>query len=331
MTAFGDTTGADRRDVASYDSLTKIDEFDAEFSEINALLLSENDLLKTDLPSKLHGLESGLREWKDNLPSGVLDYLDHDANRFIVMVRGCLLMPDMETLMVMREKMMKNWEICRLVMQDVALRGIDGEDKISEKSREMDKDRDLERLIKVLQYLMLGYNKSISGLSIVDVDPELIKNKNLRIAFPHGVIANLINNFITNSSDSSVHPPNHQGTLKLEFGVGGAEVVLSFFDNCDGIDKETMERIYEKGFSKGKKDRGHGLGLAHADSRVRSGGGRLFLASREKKSVAGEVSFGDIKYNPENISEEEKTGIKLDELLEEHSTGFQIRIPLVAK
>ena len=146
----------------------------------------------------------------------------------------------------------------------------------------------------------------------------------------HGVIANLINNFITNSADSSVHPPHHQGTLKLEFGVGGAELILSFFDNCDGMDGETMEKIYEKGFSKGKKGHGHGLGLAYADRRVEGGGGKLFLASREKKIIDGEISFGETKYSPENMSDEEKAGIELDELLHEHSTGFQIRIPLSA-
>ncbi|MEK7643801.1 MAG: ATP-binding protein [Patescibacteria group bacterium] len=334
MTESMDATQADRRDVGSHDSLAIIDEFDAEILEINKLLLlqndSTNDLTGNDLADKLKRLDVGLKQWKDNLPAAAKEYLDHDAKRFIDTVMGCLEMTDFRFLLELRERMMKNWEICRLVMQDVAIRGIDGEDKISERSKEMDKDRNLERLIEVLQYLMLGYNKSIIGLSMVEVDEELTENKNIRIAFPHGVIANLINNFITNSADSSVHPPHHQGTLKLEFGVGGAELILSFFDNCDGMDGETMEKIYEKGFSKGKKGHGHGLGLAYADRRVEGGGGKLFLASREKKIIDGEISFGETKYSPENMSDEEKAGIELDELLHEHSTGFQIRIPLSA-
>ena len=87
---------------------------------------------------------------------------------------------------------------------------------------------------------------------------------------------------VSNLIDNAVEAlPEHQGLIEVSLkNLPGGKFMLEVKDNGKGISSENRSRIFERGFSFGKK-RGSGLGLSFVKEVIQKYGGQIFVHSEE--------------------------------------------------
>jgi signal transduction histidine kinase len=108
-------------------------------------------------------------------------------------------------------------------------------------------------------YVTLG-TEVAGDLPLVDIDPARIRS----------VLGNLISNAIRHT------PPG--GSIKVEVGASGDDVIVTVTDSGEGIPADLLPRVFER-FVKGVSSPGSGLGLAIAHDIVTAHGGKLEIQS----------------------------------------------------
>jgi signal transduction histidine kinase/AraC-like DNA-binding protein/streptogramin lyase len=105
------------------------------------------------------------------------------------------------------------------------------------------------------------------------------------------------------------------GEIKLEVKQKGYQFEFSVSDTGTGMDKETVERVFDRFFKKGKNNFGAGIGLSLTKALVEVLGGRITLQSKEGKGSC--FSF----FIPVELSDGENT-------ISEVQGGFVKPLPL---
>ncbi|MDH3585090.1 MAG: HAMP domain-containing histidine kinase, partial [Phycisphaerae bacterium] len=93
-----------------------------------------------------------------------------------------------------------------------------------------------------------------------------------------GGIHQAVMNLLSNALDV-VDPGSGVVTLRAEYDQGGQEVRISVSDNGDGIDDQTMRRLFHPFYST-KGLRGTGLGLAVTKKIIEEHGGSIRVESK---------------------------------------------------
>jgi signal transduction histidine kinase len=100
------------------------------------------------------------------------------------------------------------------------------------------------------------------------------------------VLTHIITNLMSNAAESVLKTDNLPGKIKVEGMVEKENdktwVHVKFIDDGMGIDKKTMERIFERGFST-KRTKKEGFGLHWCGNAMMSMNGRLYAESDGKE------------------------------------------------
>lgn len=127
--------------------------------------------------------------------------------------------------------------------------------------------------------------------------------KELRCSYesslPEGPVVRLdearFNQIFINLLDNAIKYTLPGGEINIKAGVSGSDVVLRIQDTGIGINRENLERIFDKFFREEKvmtsEARGTGLGLYITRELVERQGGSLLITSEEGKGTLAELKF----------------------------------------
>ncbi|HHY91344.1 MAG TPA: GHKL domain-containing protein [Clostridiales bacterium] len=129
-------------------------------------------------------------------------------------------------------------------------------------------------------------------------------------------LISIVSNLIDNAFDAILSEPEHEGKIISVYGYTEEEnYYLSVSNNGPVIPAELMDKIFEKGFSTKKDNKGeHGFGLHIIKQLVEKNGGKITVSSSEeetefliqikrKKMEYGEVCTEDYPVNTAESSE----------------------------
>ena len=128
-------------------------------------------------------------------------------------------------------------------------------------------------------------------------------------------LISIVSNLIDNAFDAILSESEHEGKIISVYGyTEGENYYLSVSNNGPVIPAELIDRIFEKGFSTKKENKGeHGFGLHIIKQLVEKNGGRITVSSSEeeteflvrikRKMVYGEVCTEDYHVNTAESSE----------------------------
>jgi len=128
-------------------------------------------------------------------------------------------------------------------------------------------------------------------------------------------LISIVSNLIDNAFDAILSEPEHEGKIISVYGyIEDEDYYLSVSNNGPIIPAELIDRIFEKGFSTKKENKGeHGFGLHIIKQLVEKNGGRITVSSSEeeteflvrikRKMVYGEVCTEDYHVNTAESSE----------------------------
>jgi PAS domain S-box-containing protein len=105
-------------------------------------------------------------------------------------------------------------------------------------------------------------------------------------------LSQVFKNLFTNSIQH-YDPDKDKLTLEISHEMNGSHMVLRYRDNGSGINREVMEKIFDSGFTHGKKSgKGTGFGLTIVKKVVEAHGGEVWANSGgEKKGVEFFLKF----------------------------------------
>lgn len=108
-----------------------------------------------------------------------------------------------------------------------------------------------------------GLEFKVSGITheVIRLDPTLFER----------VVSNLIENSMTAPCEKEIRK------VKVTSILGNNEIVFQVEDNCEGISKENLSKVFEKGFT--TKSDGTGQGLAFVKAQVESWNGQIHIQS----------------------------------------------------
>jgi len=106
----------------------------------------------------------------------------------------------------------------------------------------------------------------------VEIKTEIPEPKNLDTT--HGIIT-ILGNLIENAIDAMINSPTKDLSITLDYTEKQLEINVS--DTGQGIQKEVIDHIFEKGFSTKGQNRGYGLYLVHQS--IKTLGGEIHIQS----------------------------------------------------
>ena len=151
---------------------------------------------------------------------------------------------------------------------------------------EYDKYSHAKRAIEALEFaevLTEAHNlipQDLKDSVSLEIDPSATKLP--KILAERVVLTHVITNLISNAVESILKADKHPGKIRVEGSVEKEDdkkwIHAKFIDNGIGIDKKTLERIFERGFST-KKAKQEGFGLHWCGNAMMSMYGRLYAES----------------------------------------------------
>src|SRR3989339_426594 len=126
-----------------------------------------------------------------------------------------------------------------------------------------DKQRNTEELFLALNSELEDRCEKPSWGLEKEFIPSFEEIAKARVSVPLGVIFNFFQNCISNAT----HPEIKASKFKLKITLDTDNMVIEFWDNGKGMDENTKEKAFNKGFS---AKNGKGLGLAGAPKRFTS-------------------------------------------------------------
>src|SRR3989338_980806 len=233
---------------------------------------------------------------RDKVLGEMKKYFDHDVLTFRRGVIGILecVKDDLDDYLAGRaldkgefsrrvDLVRKNWEMYRLAVEDIFLRSRAPAGSYSlEQDRGMDRGENIKRLLEAIVSHVSEFCGRGFGKFETEFNPDLEELKKLKIVTPHGTIFNFLQNCIANAVDYSVRATK----FKLMVQVSGSDLLFEFLDNGVGIDEDTRNSIFGKGFT--TKGKTHGLGLANAPERFAELGGAVDVKSKPSDRPGGD-------------------------------------------
>lgn len=146
---------------------------------------------------------------------------------------------------------------------------------------------DFSRLEKEVVYYEL--RKLIEDLLFSIKPQKALRNIKFDVKIPHGLpqvqidvgqIQQVLLNCIYNSADAIKSVPDLAGKISIKAELTGPDqqtVILELSDNGPGIDAESMQKIFEPGFT--TKPDGHGLGLVNCKRIIENHHGSIEISS----------------------------------------------------
>jgi len=134
--------------------------------------------------------------------------------------------------------------------------------------------------------------------SLVEVVQNIVKEKEIlvthkpkvKISIPEvpdiRVVAESTNlqRVLSNLMDNAIEAVGDEGEISMKFTLADGKLYLSVKDNGKGIPREYFHRVWEPGFSYGKKN-GNGLGLSFVKNTCEGWGGHVTLDSAVGKGT----------------------------------------------
>src|SRR3989339_350398 len=268
----------DARDFVVRNPLDILQEYDTKMQEILSIAAELSTTQDASKDSGLGLLQEKIKsilstpEFKSIIPEDVREYFEHDASGFRRRVLGFLQIIDRDLQRYVESDhtkipdlsshlsfVQKNWLKYRLVLEDLLLRtGVEAGVIV-----DRDKQRNTEELFLALNSELEDRCEKPSWGLEKEFIPSFEEIAKARVSVPLGVIFNFFQNCISNAT----HPEIKASKFKLKITLDTDNMVIEFWDNGKGMDENTKEKAFNKGFS---AKNGKGLGLAGAPKRFTS-------------------------------------------------------------
>lgn len=157
--------------------------------------------------------------------------------------------------------------------------------------------RSVTKLLSMMDYLdsdITSHNPQfktcdVSLLVKIAIDEIKCSNKDMgceiKYVGPNSLMANvddiLLGRVVSNLVKNSIEASRDMGTIRVELFSHKESVFVEIVDCGNGIATYNLQRIFERGFTSGKKD-GHGVGLHLCKKIVNAHGGTIEVYSRKK-------------------------------------------------